>query len=225
MSFSFKCAALLIISLSIASISGSAEGIISSTKFHLPGHSRHATIDIVMTDGRNYSDDQEWCGQGEKWEGQFEFRVRIGRRLLSKASVNKLYYPKDPTMPMSFWSPRFKLVMRDYNHDGLLDFNLGQYGACIYNEYRIFTVERNGVVRELPVSSDEPYGLTVSWAHHENSTWRVTLSRGYLTTSSYNRQGADIIEQRAWKRHRFVLLRSKLADYNDDREDENGPKW
>ena len=216
----FQCMLLLAIAFAFAPLSAEAEEIVSSTKFHLPGHSRPATIEIVMTDGRFYKDDQGWCGDGEKWEGQFEFRVRIGRRFLSKASVNELFYPKEPSMPMSFWSPKFQLVMRDYNHDGLMDFNLGQYGACIYNQYRIFTIERSGVVRRLSLSDDDPDALSVSWAHHENSTRRVTLSRGYLTTSWYDREKAgDVIEQRAWRHHRFVLFRSKVGERFE------GPKW
>jgi hypothetical protein len=209
--------------LTFGSFAAKADEIISSTRFHLPGDSRLATIEIVMTSGRFYNDDQEWCGGGEKWEGQFEFRVRVGHHFLSKTSVNKFFYPNEPSMPMFFWPPEFKLVMRDYNHDGLKDFNLGQYGACIYNQYRIFTVERNGMVRILPLSGDDRDGLTVSWAGHENSTRQVTVSRGYLTTAWYNRQGADVMEQRAWKRHRFVLIRSKLVHYDGDWDD--GPKW
>jgi hypothetical protein len=216
-------ATLILAILGFSSISANSEEVISTTNFHLSGHAHPATIEIVMTDGRFYNDDMPWCGQGEKWEGQFEFRVRSGHRLLSKASVNAFFQPDTPTEPMSFWSPKFKLVMHDYNRDGLLDFNLGQYRACIYNTYRIFTVERTGKVRELPVFNDDPDELTVSWAHHDNSTQRIKLQHGLLTTSWYNHQGAAVVEQRAWKRRQFKLVRSKLADYSEDME--NGPKW
>jgi hypothetical protein len=218
-----KHAVLLAGVLALARLSARSEETISSTEFHLAGHARPATIEIVMTGGRFYNDEQGWCGGGEKWEGQFQFRVRIGRRFLSKTSVNRLFYPKEPSTDMFFWSPKFKLVMRDYNRDGQMDFNLGQYGSCVSNDYRIFTIEPNGAILELRNSRHHPDGLSVSWADKDNSTWRIKLFHGLLTTAWYNRAGADIVEQRAWRRHRFVLIRSKPGDYSDDME--NGPSW
>jgi hypothetical protein len=212
-----------IVCLLFASFPGRSEEVISATKFHLCGHSRPATIEIVMTDGRFFHDEELWCGAGQKWEGQFECRVRLGRRVLARTPMNRLFFPKEPSMPMSFWAPQFRLVMRDYNSDGRIDFNLGQYGACVYNNYRIFTIEPKGTVRELPMAGDASEGVTVSWAYHQNSTCRIKLSKGLLTTSWYNHEGADIVEERIWKHHQFVLLHSKPVDYDDDRE--NGPKW
>jgi len=223
MSYWFKWALFPIVYLSFVPSPARSEEAISATKFRLSGHSRAATIEIVMTDGRFYNDEEPWCGAGQKWEGQFEFRVRLGHRLLARTSVNPLFYPKEPSMPLSFWAPQFRLVMRDYNHDGLIDFNLGQYGACIYNSYKIFTIEPKGTVRELPMTGDAVDGVTLSWAYHQNSTRKIKGSKGRLTTSWYNRAGADIVEQRIWKHHQFVLLRSKAVDYDEDRE--NGPHW
>ena len=73
------------------------------------------------------------------------------------------------------------------------------------------------------MAGDASDGVTLSWAYHQNSTRRIKLSKGLLTTSWYNRAGADIVEQRVWKHHQFVLLRSKAVAYDDDSE--SGPKW
>jgi hypothetical protein len=189
-----------------------SEEVISTTKCRLHGKHEPVTVEIVMIDGRFYDDQTGWCGDGEKWEGQFEIRIRSRHKVLSSTSVNQLYYPASPKDPMFFWAPRFKLSMCDYNHDGLIDFNLGQYGACNWNEYRIYTIHRNGAVTELPCLDGAESCISVSHASRDNSTRRIKLRHGRMASNYYDNSLSpprDVTEQRMWKRDKFVLVRSK----------------
>jgi len=56
---------------------------------------------------------------------------------------------------LSFWAPRFTLVFRDYNGDGEIDFNLGQYGICegmIFGYLRLEEMARSNLflLKALP---------------------------------------------------------------------------
>jgi hypothetical protein len=205
-----RAASLLFIFAVTSSGLAFGEKVISTTKFKLGGHP--ATIEIVMTDGRFYNDDMGWCGGGEKWEGQFEFRVRSDHKLLCKTPLNRFFNPDSSSL--FFWSPKFKLTMHDYNRDGAMDFNLGQYGACNWNEYRIFTIRRDGSVSELPCPDGKEHTISVSHASRENSTPEIKMHRGRMTSTYYDNTlnpSAYITEQRVWKRSRFVLVSGKPA--------------
>jgi len=186
-----------------------ADEVISTTKCRFNGGRQKVTIEIVMTEGRFYDDKSGWCGGDEKWEGQFEIRVRKGQRLLSKASLNQLLSPKNPSDSLFFWSPKFKLALRDYNGDGRLDFNLGQYGSCVGNNYRLFTIRRDGTIAGLPCAGNEE-GLEVGFQTRVNSTPDITARHGRVTCTSYERspeRSGSVTEQWLWKSGRFVLVR------------------
>jgi hypothetical protein len=67
--------------------------------------------------------------------------------------LNRLFYPQyDKEQPMFFWSSEpWEIFFADYNHDGWVDFNLGQYAGGVACEFRIFTVSPDGRVSELPL--------------------------------------------------------------------------
>jgi hypothetical protein len=181
-------------------------------------------IQIVLTSGRRYVDKDLWCGQGEKWEGQFVFRIRSSKgSVLSDTPLNRLFYPESKELrSMSFWTPNFKLVMHDYNHDGRKDFNLGQYGCCVGNEYKLFSISRNGTVFVLPIEAKNSYGeqtwfvspgfLGAAGRHHDNSTTAIKSSGRCTVFSNFNRgperQGM-IVEKWKWVHGRFVRVNSE----------------
>ena len=196
-----------------------AEDLISATTATINGGCK-VTIEIVMTEGRFFNDQEDVSVSGEKWQGQFEIRIRRTHKLLFKTSLNQLLRPKTPLEPLFFWAPKFKLALRDYKGDGSVDFNLfDQYDGSMYNQYRIFSVRRDGSIKELPVDCDKyGNGLVVSGADHMNSTRTIKATRGLMSSTVYDR-GEDsghsgfMIEERAWKRGKFVLVNSKPGDW------------
>jgi hypothetical protein len=189
--------------------------VISETACDIDRDGTPERIQIVLTSGRRYVDAEGWCGQGEKWDGQFVVRVLRGKRMLRETPLKRLFYPeeKEP-MPMFFWTPKFKLVMHDYNHDGRMDFNLGQYGSCVGNDYKLFSISRRGTVSVLPL--DRKDSQDGSWfvtpRAHENSTSAIKR-RGKLTVFSYYNRGEErfgtVVEKWKWAHGRFVRVSSE----------------
>jgi hypothetical protein len=203
------------------------EEVISETACDINGDGIPERIQIVLTSGRRYVDETLWCGQGETWEGLFVMRVRNRNgSVLRETPLNRLFHPESKeSMPMSFWTPKFSLVMHDYNHDGRIDFNLGQYGCCVGNEYKLFTISRNGAVSVLPFDPKDsgkeetwlvsPGFLGAAGRHHDNSTTAVKRS-GRFTVFSYFNRGLErhgmIVEKWKWVHGRFVRVSSELAE-------------
>jgi hypothetical protein len=212
------------------------EEVISETACDINGDGVPERIQIVLTSGKRFVDAELWCGEGEKWEGEFVIRVRTPKgSVLRDTPLNQLFYPppRGP-MPMSFWTPKFKLVMHDYNHDGRMDFNLGQYGCCVGNEYKIFTISRNGTVSILPIKADSDGndtwfvspGLVAllggAWddrqrtpggeGSHSNSTTAIKRSGRFTVLAYFNRdtqRHGMIVEKWQWVQGRFVRVSSR----------------
>jgi len=159
--------------------------VISRTWHDVNGDGKKEQIEIILKDGERYRDTEPWCGSGDKWEGFFLIRVVAGEQVLSEKSLNRLMYPgEEPPEALFFWGPPFTLEFGDYNDDGQPDFNLGQYGSCNGNVYRIFTIDRNGEITRLPIQGST--GFFISPGNRLNSTRLLYASKGTVLFSYYD---------------------------------------
>lgn len=102
------------------------------------------TLSLQMTKGRRYLDKEAWCGNGEKYEGSFVFVVdiqgnRVTTSLDSLLGVDSLW----------FHTGAWDLALADYNQDGQMELNLGQYASCVGWNYWIFTIRPSGRVERV----------------------------------------------------------------------------
>ncbi|RJX29165.1 MAG: hypothetical protein C4525_14805, partial [Desulfarculus sp.] len=180
--------------------------VIAAATADLDRDGQQETVQVVMQKGRRWRDDEPWCGQGDKWSGQFVLRLWRGGRLLDERPFAALFWPPEQQgQEAFFWAPRFSLVLADYNQDGRLDFNLGQYGACNGNVYRLFTVTAEGRLAVLPIEGR--WFLMVSPPSRDNSTRAIRVEGGALTHSYYdNTRGRRITYRYRWDGARFVPL-------------------
>ena len=153
--------------------------VISSTICDVDADGRAEILEVLLTSGRRYVDDQLWCGLGDKWEGQFAVRVRRGQRVLSFDSLNELVGREQ----LFFHAPQFELVLQDLNLDGEIDFNLGQYSGCNGNKYFLFTISAEGQIRRL--GSGAYYVFD-----HRNSTPLIRLENGLAGFPYYSQSSA-----------------------------------
>ncbi|NIA10858.1 MAG: hypothetical protein GWP10_14305 [Nitrospiraceae bacterium] len=193
---------LLSIGLHISSPVMSHADCVSSTLYDIDGDKQDETIEIILVEGERYVDKELWCGMGDKWEGQFVIQVRKGANILSWYSLNDLMECEK----LFFRAPEFHLVLADYNQDGQIDFNLGQYAACNWWTYLIFTVKPNGRILRL-----EGYdGLMSAF---ENSTDQILIHDGHIGFEYYTQ---DIPEYAtkwySWNGKRFVLSFTTYVD-------------
>lgn len=103
------------------------------------------TIELYLSRGSYYEDRRGWCGEGWKWEGAFNIRVRRGAEVLSVQSLEDVL----GWSTAFFRAPQFELLVDDFNDDGQVDFALGQYAGCNGSDIRLLTVEPSGRVRSL----------------------------------------------------------------------------
>lgn len=148
------------------------DATVTSSKVDIYGDGRTETVSLVMTLGKKYHDEEQWCGAGNKYEGDFSIVVTFpdGRRLATELK------PLVPCMSF-FYSDPWSIYFADYNHDGVLDFNLGQYAGCNGSSYTLFTFSRDGKV--LCIGS-------ASLSGHANSTDKITLTDKGYSDSFYN---------------------------------------
>lgn len=181
--------------------------VISESRFGRNNDDQNWKIEILLEQGERHADNEPWCGNGEKWEGYFSIQVKKGNTLLSKQSLNKLMFPdeKEPG-PLSFWTPKFPLVLNDYNMDGQTDLNIGQYGSCNGNYYKLFTVNPDGVISLLPVK--DTAGLFVTGAQKQNSTNLIRTGKGLLIHRYYdNTAGKYFTVHYKWYNKQFMPVR------------------
>lgn len=99
------------------------------------------TLSVEMTHGRRFVDSEAWCGNGEKYEGSFAFVVdfqgkRVETSVDSLLGVDSLWFHTEP----------WQLAVSDYNGDGRMEFNLGQYASCVGWDYWMFAIRPSGTV-------------------------------------------------------------------------------
>ncbi|MBU1273979.1 MAG: hypothetical protein KJ720_01250 [Proteobacteria bacterium] len=205
-------APILALILLVSLLSGAAPAgelrlpaVIAQAQADLDGDGRAETLEVVLLKGRQHHDAEPWCGSGDKWEGSFALRARRGDRLLDQRAWGELFFPPGQAdEPAFFWKP-LELVLADYNGDGRLDFNLGAYGSCNANLYRLFTLGPDGRLSRLPVQ--EGRALAVSGAGRQNSTKAIRLEGGLLTHSYYdNTLGRLVTARYRWREGRFAPL-------------------
>ncbi|HZM04786.1 MAG TPA: hypothetical protein VFC44_17430 [Candidatus Saccharimonadales bacterium] len=115
-------------------------------------------LSLIWEEGKytRYNEEDDWCGQGDKYSGKFIFRVELLDALAGNKTVDTSLdslYPDggwvdfifaDLTQPWDF-------RMADYNNDGQPDFNLANYGGCSHELCSLFTVTPSGKVEVLKI--------------------------------------------------------------------------
>jgi hypothetical protein len=178
--------------------------VVSETWRDIDSDGHAERIEILMLEGKRYRDAEQWCGNGEKWEGRFAIRVRKGRSVLSDQSLNALMSAEPAQAdPLFFWTPRFALTFADYRQAGGHDFNLGQYRSCNGNSYQLFTVASDGRIRRLPVQGAD--GFFVSAGSRVNSTPLIRVKDGLVAFPYYDNTIGKLMEGRyRWDGSAFV---------------------
>jgi len=188
----------MLLGLAPPALAGEPGGeVVAGLAADFDGDGARETVELVMTAGSRVKDAEPWCGAGDKWQGRFELRVRRGRVVLDRRSFAALFWPPDGRGEEAFfWAP-LTIHAADYNGDGRLEFNLGQYGSCNGNLYRLFGLDPRGRLRELPVAGGG--AIFVSGAGKANSTRVIRAQDGVIGAPAYdNTIGREVIHRWRW---------------------------
>jgi len=176
-----------------------------------------------MTKGKRFNDDVLWAGMGEKWQGWFDIRVLWGSKVLFKAPLNDMMLEKRGDKPgeLFFFAPEFKLHIDEYTNDKQPDFNIGQYGSSVGNDYWLFTVMPNGVISRLPFDDwGNPSPIFVELNGTSNTTDRI-VKDGKRIKFQYSLRGEDedFTDWYIWRGGYFRLSEKKHGRWVDVRPD------
>lgn len=175
---------------------------ISTTHVDIDGDRKNETIEILLEDGRRFVDENLWCGMGEKWEGKFTIRVRDGEVVLQSQSLNELMDCEN----LWFRCPEFPLAIADYNADGRVDFNLGQYASCNHSFFQLFTVAAEGKIEPMR-------GAAFYIFSHENSTEDIIMDDGLVGFQYYTQDNPPVaIRWFAWNGWGFEEVRATFHE-------------
>ena len=94
-------------------------------------------VTLQLVSGTRFLDDEPSCASGDKYEGRFAIAVtRFGQTTVTPLEGDDA--------PGWLWATPFSFQLSDYNHDGLVDFNLGVFDGCQGSLYHLFTITRDG---------------------------------------------------------------------------------
>ena len=91
---------------------------------------------------------------------------------------------------LSFCAKPWKVVTKDYDGDGRLDFNLGQYGTSNGWLYWLFAISSSGKVSVLPFFNSS-YGDAMFLDDHKNSTDHIETIPGGINFNYYDNAGDE----------------------------------
>ena len=171
--------------------------LISRTYADIDGDQTLETIEIYLAAGRFYDDRIGWCGDGEKWEGEFDIRVRRGSTVLFSTSLDDVL----GSPQMFFRSPEFELSLDDFNGDGNLDFTLAQYAGCNGGYIQLMTVNPEGHVHSLVPQAFYAATFTNTGAD------AICVRPGRVGFTYYDMEGGRFLTRwYVWEDGRLILM-------------------
>lgn len=101
---------------------------------------------LKMVEGIYYEDWFPGSYMGTIWKGNFiiELTDDFGNPI-AQTDLSKFY--KEPLI----FNSSFQIEFDDYNNDGDIDFTIGQYKSSNGNDFKLFTIRKNGIIEELPI--------------------------------------------------------------------------
>ena len=176
--------------LSSLAASAAHRTAITVASIDLNGDGKRDKVAIRMTSGRYYAANDPAdegcpscaCGVA-KYSGKFNIEVQLNGKQSVQYNLNALMGGFDV---LQFWAERWRIVFDDYNQDGQVDFNLGQYANCSGWAYRLFTIARDGRISRLEVEEGNPDSEI--FTDDDNNSTRVIRSTpiGFYTRGYYN---------------------------------------
>lgn len=187
---------------------------ITKARVDLSSQRKRTMIAVQMVKGRRYNDEDMWCGNGDKFEGSFDLYVKLDGKPPTRTNLNRLMHPQyTEEEKLFFTAAPWKIQFADYNHDGELDFNLGQYSGCNGWDYRLFTIGPTGEVSELQME----HGETLMWPDRSNSTDQIHPTDGGFWYIHYDQERGWLKSTYVWSKAkgRFVIEKEELASFPD----------
>jgi bla regulator protein BlaR1 len=211
---------------------GARPVVITRALVDLNNDGRTDAVIIRMTDGRYYAandpEDESCpscaCG-APKYKGKFLIEVQIGGKKPVSQSLNALMGGFEE---LEFWAEPWRIVFDDYNRDGQVDFNLGQFANCNGWAYRLLTIAGDGRISRLEIEEGNP-DSEIFASDDSNSTRLIrSTTKGFYTRGYFNAATpvGFYTSHYLWnaKMRSFVFVKD-VYDRNQNPKSTNKPHW
>jgi len=142
---------------------------------------KKATLQVVLIKGGEIVDEAPSSMCSKRIEGTFAVKVKFDKGKAVYTPLNNLMtFNKKNTEKLAFCAKPWKIVTADYNRDGQIDFNLGQYANSNGWAYWFFTISPSGHASLLPVPND-----FIFLADDKNSTNKIKITDEGIKTVAY----------------------------------------
>jgi len=157
-----------------------------------------------------------WMGS-EGHEGRLVAAVKLGRNAWVETDISDLI--GEPRM--SFIDDSWDIGFADYNHDGRLDFNVGEQCGSNNYCYWLFTIEPTGrvVLLPLPGAGKRPGFLWLS--DDAYSTSRIELTADGIAFSGYDPAQGGFRTRLRWDQESKAFIRVDKALSSSEASDKN----
>jgi hypothetical protein len=154
---------------------------------------KKAFLQLALLKGGKVRDEALSAMCAERIEGTFAVKVKFRKGRTVSTSINDLMkFTKVRSAKLAFCATHWRIVTADYNRDGHIDFNLGQYGTSNGWVYWLFTVSPSGHISLLPVPDD-----FIFLADNKNSTAEIKVSDEGIKSVAYANT-CDKVEDCGW---------------------------
>lgn len=162
------------------------------------------TVKLILIKGRYYEDRNPGPVMGTIWQGDFIIEVADeSSKEVVKSELGRIHDGE----PLTFTSS-FDIQFDDYNNDGDIDFTLGQYATSNGNDYKIFTIRKDGKVEELRIK-DYPYLFISNRTDYYSTKLKkidsVTFKKEYYDNS----QGKIFGDRFKWNGSEFIKIETQ----------------
>lgn len=164
-------------------------------------------LKVRMVEGKYYEDWNPGAIMGSIYEGKFVFEVSDNKGTI----IAQTYMEEIHDGENNLFTSSFDITFDDYNNDGDLDFTIGQYGNSNGNDYKIFTLRKDGSVETLKVES-YPY-LFISNKKRYYSTKLKKLDNNSFSKIYYDNSKNKLLEDIfTWEGNKFVHTLTKETE-------------
>lgn len=174
--------------------------ISNNNLFPVNGNRQYLRLQLVR--GKYYEDWQPGAFMGTIWEGDYviELADDLGNPI-ARTDLSPIY--KEPLI----FHSSFQIQFDDYNNDGDLDFTLGQYNSSNGNDYKIFTLRKDGKVEELPVKGSPSLFISDKTGYYSTKLTKVDHVT-FKTTYYDNSKQKHFEDTFRWDGKQFDLVAS-----------------
>lgn len=157
---------------------------------------------LVMKEGRYYTVEEEKADISigiyqENYRGSYALEVWKGKQKQSEQSLDDLLAATSDGQTLNF-PPNFPIELADYDHDGNMDFSLGQPCGTVETNYLLYTVDGRGMLKKKPLHGDlvaegstlsirfegEPSG-TILFQRYDPAVGDFAIHRAVLENGEY----------------------------------------